>query len=276
MKISFIGAGRVGSSAAFSVLHSVDAAKEIVLVDVEGGLAEGEAQDLTHAAFAMERGDVKITGSEGYSAAKGSDVCVVTAGIARQEGQSRDELLKTNAGIIRSVAAELKKAAPNAIVITVTNQVDAINYLMWRETGFPREHVVGMSGVLDTARLHSLGFDGFVVGAHGDLMVPTEEVPPDKLEELRATGASVIAKKGATFYGPAVSINRMVYAVANDTQEILPCSCVLDGEYGLTGLSIGVPASIRKGGAVPVEMDMPPEFSEAAEHIKKQIASLGL
>ncbi|MFC2175328.1 malate dehydrogenase, partial [archaeon] len=188
--------------------------------------------------------------------------------------QTRDDLLKTNAGIITSVAAELKKVAPNAIVITVTNQVDAINYLMWKKTGFPRERVAGMSGVLDTARLHALGFDGFVLGAHGDLMVPTEPIPPNSLKELRAAGASVIEKKGATFYGPAVSINRMVYAIANDTQEVLPCSCVLDGEYGLSGLSIGVPASLGADGIIPVEMDLPSEFAEAAEHIKKQIASL--
>ncbi len=270
MRIAFVGAGRVGSAAAFSVLHAVDTVKEIALLDIDGSRAKGEAEDLTHAAFAMERGNVKITAPKRYPKA---GIFIVTAGLPRKPGQTREELAKTNFPTIQSIARRIKKG----IVITATNPMDAMNYAMWKTTGLPRKRIIGMGGILDTARLHSLGYDGFVLGAHGGGMAPTEPLPPSAFKRLLASAPSVIKKKGGTVYAPAVSITRMVYAIANNTNELLPCSAVLNGEYGLHGLSIGVPVKLgRKGITEITEMPVPPEFHSAARSIKAQIRALKL
>lgn len=277
MKISFIGSGRVGSATAFSVIHAVDALDEIVLVDKISDLAKGEAMDLTHAAFAMERGHIGIRGTDKYADTKDTDIFVVTAGLPRKPGQTREELAKANYKIVSSVGKKLKKYSPDAVVITATNPVDAMNYAMWKTTGFARGKIIGMGGVLDSARLHSLGFNGFVVGAHGQDMVSTEDVPATGMEKLVKSAPSVIAKKGGTVFGPALALSRMIYAVVNHTNEVLPCSCVLDGEYRLNNLSIGVPARVGKGGVTEViEMDLSDDFFKAAESIKEQIGALKL
>lgn len=277
MKVSFIGAGRIGSSTAFSVLHAIDSVKDMVILDIMGDLAEGEALDLKHAAYAMERGDVKIKGTTDYKDTKDSDIYVVSAGVARKPGQTREELAAINYKIVKSIGEEIKKYGKDSIVITATNPMDAMNYAMWKTTGFDRKKLIGMGGILDTARLHSLGYDGFVVGAHGENMVTTENLGADVVKKVVAVAPEVIKKKGATFYAPAVALNRMIYAILNDTNEILPCSCVLDGEYGLSGLSIGVPAKLgRKGVAEITELELGEPFNKAADSIKAQIAALGL
>ncbi len=277
MKISFIGAGRVGSAAVFSVIHAIDSIDEIVMVDIKEDIAKGEALDLTHAAYAMERSELKIIGTSDYSKTKNSDVFVVTAGLARKPGQTREELAKTNYKIIKSIAENIKENVKEAIIITATNPMDAMNYTMWKETGFPREKIIGMGGVLDTARMHSIGIDGFVVGSHGIEMVPTEEVTPQQLEDIRGISLSVIKKKGGTVYGPAVALNRMVYAIANDTNEVLPCSCILEGEYETKEVSIGVPARIGKMGIEEImEIEALEGFSKSVESIKQQIKAINL
>ena len=269
MKVTFIGAGRVGATAAFSAIHAVDSLKEITLVDINHTLAKGEAEDLTHAAYAMER-PMKITASSRYPKA---DIYVVTAGLARKHNQTREELAKTNYSIIHSIGKNIH----SGIVITATNPVDAMNYAMWKTTKLQRKKIIGMGGILDTARLHSLGYDGFVLGAHGDGMAPTEKLPPTARKALLASAPSVIKKKGGTIYAPAVSITRMIYAIANDTKETLPCSAVLNGEYALRGLSIGVPVQLgRKGIEGISELPLPPQFNRAAESIKAQIKAIGL
>lgn len=276
MKLTFVGAGRVGSAAAFSVLHAVDAVKDIVMLDMLPILAEGEAEDLTHAAYAMGR-KVKVTGTSDYAATEGSAIYVVTAGFARRPGQSRDDPAKANYSIVRSVGESIAKHSKSAIVITATNPADVMNYVMFKATGFPRERIIGMGGVLDTARLHALGHNGLVVGAHGETMTPTEKIPAEELRRLLDAAPSVIAKKGGTVFGPAVALDRMVYAIANDTKEILPCSCVLDGEFGLHGVSIGVPAVLGRKGVEKISgTPMPEGFAASAEAVKAQIAALGL
>lgn len=273
MKITFIGAGRVGSATAFSVIHAVDAVDKIVMLDLLADLAKGEAEDLTHAAHAMERGHVKITGTNDYKETKASDIYVVTAGLARKPGQTREDLAKINYKIINAIGKNIKKG----VIITATNPLDSMNYAMWKATGLPRQKIIGMGGILDTARLHSLGYDGFIIGTHGLGMVPTEKVPAKAMKALNNIAPEIIKRKGGTIYGPAISLSRMIYAIINDTNEVLPCSCILDGEYGLEGLSIGVPANLGRPGIQDIiEIDPPSAFNKSAEAIKSQITALGL
>lgn len=264
-KITVVGAGFVGSTAAHWA-----AAKElgdVVLIDVNDGVAKGKALDLFEAA-PVELFDAKVTGGSDYSLTKDSDVVIITAGIPRKPGMSRDDLLTTNAKIMKEVCTQIKSTSPNAVVIVVSNPLDAMAYVAKETLGFPRERVIGMAGVLDGARFKAFiaeelnvsvkDIQAFVLGGHGDTMVPmprhcsvggiplTEILSPEKVnalvERTRNGGAEIVGllKTGSAYYSPSASAVQMAEAILKDQQRILPCAAYLDGEFGVKGLFIGV------------------------------------
>ncbi len=266
MKLGFVGAGRVGATSAFTCLLNLDV-DEVVLVDIAEDLAVGEAMDLTHACAGIDRYP-KITGGSDYSLLRGSDVIVVTAGLARKPGMTRLDLATKNAGIIRDIASRIMQNSPESKIIVVTNPMDIMTYIMWRETGKPRNEVFGMGNMLDSARLKAtLNAQGaknirkaWIIGEHGDSMFILwsqadfdGEIDRSKtLQEVRFVAAEVIKRKGATIFGPAVAVYRMVNAVINDTKEEIPTSVILQGEYGIEDVAVGVPAIIGAGGVEEV------------------------
>ncbi|WP_456478840.1 malate dehydrogenase [Geoglobus ahangari] len=294
MKLGFVGAGRVGATSAFTCLLNLDV-EEIALVDIAEDLAVGEAMDLTHAAAGVDKYS-KIVGGSDYSLLKGSDVIVVTAGLARKPGMTRLDLANKNAGIIRDVAKKIMEASPESKIIVVTNPMDVMTYIMWKETGKPRNEVFGMGNMLDSQRLKATLFaqgarnirKAWIIGEHGDSMFIMwsqadfdGEVDREKtLEQVRFVAAEVIKRKGATIYGPAVAIYRMVNAVVNDTKEEIPTSVILQGEYGIEDVSVGVPAIIGSGGVEKVvEYDLPEEelnaLRNSASILKERLRELG-
>jgi malate dehydrogenase len=269
VKVGIVGAGRVGSTAAYTLLSLMDL-DEIALVDVLGDLAEGEALDLMHAAYALGR-RTRMHGGPDYDLLRGSSLIIVTAGAARKPGMSRLDLLKTNAEIMRQVAASLRDVCGDAVVMVVSNPVDLMTYLLWRELGIPRHRIMGMGGVLDTARLWSiLGHRSgdMVLGEHGDSMFIRGE-HHDLEEQLRGQAMEVIRRKGATIYGPAASIYIQAKAILTDSREILPVSAILDGEYGLRDVAVGVPARIGREGIIEII-----EYVDARERIMQSAAIL--
>ncbi|MCS7132313.1 MAG: malate dehydrogenase [Aigarchaeota archaeon] len=277
MKVGFIGAGRVGSTAAYTLINNLEI-DEIVLVDILGDLAEGEALDLLHASYALDK-PAEIRGGTSYSLAEGCELVVVTAGVARKPGMSRMDLLRQNAEIMRKVAEELKQHCGGSVVLVVTNPVDIMTYVLWRETGFPREKVIGMGGALDTSRLRSIlrrPTRGLVLGEHGDGMFIYGE--DRRFEEgVRSVAMEVIKRKGATIFGPAASIYRMAKAILTDSQEILPSSVVLEGEYGLRDVAIGVPAKLGRSGIIEIiEIDeIREELSRSALVLLERLREIG-
>ena len=300
--ISIIGSGRVGSTLAMILVQrNMD---DITLVDIIPGLPEGEALDLSH--MAAELGiDVKITGSNDYAALRGSEIVVVTAGLARKPGMTRMDLLTKNAGIIKSVAGEVAKYAPDCKLIMVTNPLDAMTYVALKTTGFKKSRVFGMGGMLDLSRFKQLlsedlhvsrsSIDALVLGEHGESMTPVpsyssvngiplrhllnEQQLDDAIDKTRKVAAEVIAKKGATFYAPANGIARMVEAVFYDKRALLPVSAYVEGEYGLSSLCIGVPAIIGKEGVEKIiELELQGKekesFLKGANILKEAIAAL--
>jgi malate dehydrogenase len=277
---------------------------DVTLVDIIPGLPEGEALDLSH--MAAEIGiDRKIKGSNDYSALKGSDIVVVTAGLARKPGMTRMDLLTKNAGIIKSVSGEVAKYAPDCILIMVTNPLDAMTYVALKTTGFKKDRVFGMGGMLDVSRFKQLlseelgvsrsSIDALVLGEHGESMTPvpsfssvngiplrhflSEDQINVAIDKTREVAAEVIAKKGATFYAPGNGIARMVEAVHYDKKALLPVSAYLEGEFGLSGICIGVPAIIGKDGVEKiVELDLQGKekesFLKGAETLKEAIAAI--
>lgn len=277
---------------------------DVTLIDIIPGLPEGEALDLSH--MAAELGiDRKITGSNDYAALKGSDIVVVTAGLARKPGMTRMDLLQKNAGIIKSVAAEVAKYSPECVLIMVTNPLDAMTYFALKTTGFKKNRVFGMGGMLDLSRFKQLlseelnvsrsSIDALVLGEHGESMTPvpsfssvngipltnflSDEQLDLAIDKTRKIAAEVIAKKGATFYAPGNGIARMVEAVRYDKKALLPVSAYLEGEYGLSGLCIGVPAIIGRDGVEKIiELDLQGKekesFMKGAATLKEAIAAL--
>ncbi len=295
MKLGFVGAGRVGTTSAFTCLLNLDV-DEVALVDIAENLAVGEAMDLTHACAGMEKYP-KIAGGKRFSLLEGSDVIVVTAGLARKPGMTRLDLATKNAGIIKDVAGKIMKYSPDSKIIVVTNPMDLMTYLMWRETGKPRNEVFGMGNMLDSARLratlHAQGArnirKAWIIGEHGDSMFILwsradfdGEVDRSKtLQEVRFVAAEVIKRKGATIFGPAVAVYRMVNAVVNDTKEEIPTSVILQGEYGIEDVAVGVPAIIGASGVEKVvEYDLDDEelhsLRNSAEILKKRFEELNL
>ena len=285
MKVTVVGAGAVGASCA-EYIAIKDFAAEVVLIDIKEGFAEGKAMDLMQTA-SLNSFDTKITGTTNdYSKTGNSDVAVITSGIPRKPGMTREELISTNAGIVKSVAENLIKYSPNVIIIVVSNPMDTMTYLAHKATGLPKNSIIGMGGALDSARFKyrlsealdcpASDVDGMVIGGHSDTgMIPLtrlatrNSVPvsnflsQDQLdyvrEETKVGGATLTKLLGTSaWYAPGAAVSAMVQAIACDTKKMFPCSCLLEGEYGLSDISIGVPAIIGRNGIeriVEVELD---------------------
>jgi len=280
---------------------------EVVLIDIIEGLPQGIALDIRESS-PVEGFEPRITGTNDYADTAGSDVVVITAGLPRQPGMSRMDLLEKNAGIVRGVVEQVREGSPNAILIVVTNPLDEMTSLAAEASGFPRERVMGMAGVLDSARLRYFiaeelgespqGVEAMTLGSHGEAMVPlprqatvngkplTELVDEETLERLyqrtRDAGAEIVAllKKGSAYYAPSASIAQMVNAIAGDTREVLPVCAWCTGQYGIDGVYVGVPARLGSRGVEEiVELELnDTELSalrEAAEGIRAKCADLG-
>jgi malate dehydrogenase len=273
-KITVVGAGNVGATCA-QRLAERELAREVVMIDVVEGIPQGKGLDQWESA-PVEGFDSRVSGANDYAAAKGSDIFVITAGIARKPGMSRDDLLRTNADIVRSVSKEIKKVAPDSIIVMVSNPLDTMCYVAMKETGFPRERVIGMAGVLDTARYRSFialelnvsveDVQALVLGGHGDTMVPlasytsvagiplAQLLPQDKIDKLvdrtRNGGAEIVSylKTGSAYYAPSSASVQMVEAIVKDKRRILPCAAWLQGEYGMKDVFLGVPCKLGEGG----------------------------
>ncbi|MBA3875360.1 MAG: malate dehydrogenase [Anaerolinea sp.] len=272
-KVTVIGAGNVGATAAQRIAEAGLA--DVVLVDIVEGLPQGKGLDLAEAAPVVGH-DAHILGTNDYADTAGSDIVVVTSGLARQPGMSRDDLLAKNAGIVRSVVQAAVAHSPDCILVIVTNPLDAMCHVAMEASGFPRERVIGMAGVLDSSRFRTfiameLGVSvedthAFVLGGHGDTMVPlprystvagipiTELMPPERVQALVERtangGAEIVAflKAGSAYYAPAASTFEMVDAILRDRKRVLPCAVFLRGEYGVDGLFVGVPVVLGEGG----------------------------
>ncbi|MBI1952499.1 MAG: malate dehydrogenase [Candidatus Omnitrophica bacterium] len=288
-KVAVIGAGNVGATCAQRILEH-DLA-DVALVDVVEGLAAGKALDLAEAAPLVGH-DRKITGSTDYRVIEGSLIVVITAGLARKPGMSRSDLLMANAKILQSIVPQVATRAPGAILIVVTNPLDTMTYLAWRLSGFPRERVMGMAGVLDSSRLRYFvseklkvpagEVEALVLGGHGDTMVPvpaqttvsgkpiTQLLPKPEVDQLmqraREGGAEVVKllKTGSAFYAPASAVAEMVQAILKDEKKVLPACVFLSGQYGLRDLFCGVPARLGKNGVEEiVEISLTAEEKQA-------------
>jgi malate dehydrogenase len=272
-KITIVGAGNVGSTTAQLIAEKGLA--DVVLVDIVEGLPQGKALDIQEAC-PLWNSPVSVKGSNSFEDARGSDIVVITAGLARKPGMSRDDLLQANAEIVKGISREVARTSPDAIVIVVTNPMDAMAYLSHRVTGFHHRRVIGMGGVLDSTRMrsfiakelgvHPRDVQTLVLGGHGDQMVPlprltmidgkciTDILPEERVEAIvertRNGGAEIVGllKTGSAYYAPAASIVEMVEAVFGIKDEILPCSVYLDGEYGIRGVYLGVPVRLSREG----------------------------
>jgi malate dehydrogenase len=306
-KITVVGAGNVGATTA-QRLAEKQLARQIVMVDVIEGIPQGKGLDQWETA-PIERFDSRVVGTNGYAEAAGSELFVVTAGIARKPGMSREDLLRTNVDIVKSVGLEIKKVAPKAIVIVVSNPLDTMCYVMRETLGAPRERVLGMAGVLDTARYRAFiaetldvsveDIQAMVLGGHGDTMVPLisyttvagipitqflKQEAIDKLvERTRGGGAEIVAhlKTGSAYYAPSAAAVQMVDAIVRDRKRILPCSAWLEGEYGLRGVFLGVPCKLGARGLeqiVEVELTSRERISlgKSADSVRESIAQVKL
>ena len=281
-KVTVVGAGNVGATTAQRIFDKGYA--DIVLVDIVEGLAEGKALDMLESGPVVDS-DASIIGSESYERTAGSDVVVITSGIARKPGMSRDDLLLTNMGIVTGVVEETVKRSPDCVLLVVTNPLDAMAQRAYQVSGLPKNRVVGMAGILDTARFRTFLADeldvsvesvsAFVLGGHGDTMVPvvasttvggtpiTRLLPPDRIDAIvqraRDGGAEIISllKTGSAYYAPSASIAQMVQSILFDRKEVLPCTAYLEGEYGISGLYVGVPVKLGAGGVEQIiEFDL--------------------
>jgi len=306
-KITVVGAGNVGATAAQRVAEK-SLARTVVMVDVVEGVPQGKGLDQWQTG-PIEGFDTRVVGTNDYGAAEGSEIFVVTAGIARKPGMSRDDLVKTNAGIVQTVGKEIARVAPGAIVIVVSNPLDVMCYVAMKATGFPRERVFGMAGALDTARYRTFLADALqisvddiqamVLGGHGDTMVPlvsyttvsgipvAQLLPRDQLEAIvtrtRNGGAEIVAhlKTGSAYYAPSAAAVQMVEAIVQDRKRLLPCAAWLTGEYGLRDVFCGVPCKIgRKGLEQIVEVELTAQerkdLHASAESVRSVQAALSL
>ncbi len=272
-KVTVIGAGNVGATAAQRLAEK--ALCDVVLVDIAEGLPQGKALDLAEAA-PIEKHDSRLVGTNDYELTAGSDIVIITAGIPRKPGMSRDDLIKTNAGIMKSVVENVAKKSPDSILIIVSNPLDAMCHVAYDVSGFPKNRVMGMAGVLDSARFRCFVAEeldvsventhAFVLGGHGDTMVPlprystvagipiTEMMEKERIdaivERTRNGGAEIVSllKTGSAFYAPASAAVEMAESILKDRKKILPCAVYLEGEYGINGLFIGVPVKLGKKG----------------------------
>jgi malate dehydrogenase len=303
--ITIVGSGKVGGAAAlFTALRKVT--DEILLLDVVQGLPQGEAMDLNH--MLSEKGiDVNIRGSNDYSEMKGSDIVVVVAGSGRKPGMTRMDLLKINASIVKGVVENIKKFAKDAMILPVTNPLDPMAYLTYKVSGFQKNRVFGMGNILDLSRFvqfihESTNYSrnsirALVIGEHGENMLPlprystvsgiplTSILPKQKTDEIvqstRQVAAKVIELKGATVHAPGNAISAIIEAVMRDTRQVIPVSTYLDGEYGYSDVSIGVPAVLGKNGVEKIiELDLDSNekewFKKGVESVKTAISGLEL
>ncbi len=304
-KITVVGAGHVGEHCAQGIAAK-ELAREVILLDVLEGIPQGKGLDQWESA-PIGGFDSKVVGSNSYDDAAGSDIFVVTAGIARKPGMSRDDLLKTNAGIVESVSKEIKRVAPNSVVIVVSNPLDVMAYVALKTTGFPRERVFGMAGILDTARYRSFialeldvsvkDIQALVLGGHGDTMVPlasytsvsgiplTQLLGKERIDALvertRKGGAEIVGhlKSGSAYYAPAAAATQMCEAVVKNQRRILPCAAYLQGEYGMKDVFLGVPCQLGEGGLQKIfEVDLSGDekaaLAQSAEHVRSTIKAL--
>lgn len=305
-KISIIGAGFVGATAAHWC--AVKELGDVVLVDIVEGMPQGKALDLLEAG-PIEGYDLHIVGSNDYAATAGSDIIVVTAGLPRQPGMTREDLVGVNAKIVRDVIEAVMVHSPNAILILVTNPLDTMLYLAKKVTGWPRERVIGQAGVLDSARMRAFiamelnvsveNTHAFVMGGHGDEMVPlarystvagipiTKLLPPDRVEAIidrtRKGGGEIVSllKKGSAFFAPSAATMQMVEAILMDRKMILPCSVYLEGEYGLEDICFGVPVKLGRNGVEQIiEVDLTDDERTAMERsaalVRSSMAALNI
>ena len=300
-KATVIGAGNVGATAAMRLAEKELA--DVVLVDILEGVPAGKALDLAEAA-PIEKHDAKIVGVSGdYNDVKDSNIVIITAGIPRKPGMSRDDLLSTNMGIIQSVTKEVAAIAPDATLIIVSNPLDAMCHVAYDASGFPKNRVIGMAGVLDSARFRTFiamelnvsveNTHAFVLGGHGDTMVPlprystvsgipiTELMPPERIEALvdrtRKGGAEIVSllKTGSAYYAPASAAVEMADAILKDKKKILPCAAYLDGEYGINNLFIGVPVKLGENGVEEIiEIELTDKEKEALNYSADEVRKL--
>ncbi len=300
--IGIAGAGKVGAQAALEIASM--GLDDVSLVDIVPGLAEGEALDISHR-LSDAGVDVEVTGSSNFSALAGAGLVVVAAGLGRKPGMTRMDLLSKNSGIIASVTQEAAKYAPESVILMVTNPMDAMTYVALKTSGFPKARVVGQGGVLDNSRFKyvlakKLGVSrssitSLVMGEHGENMIPvsshtyisgvpltsllSEEEVQQAIDDTRKVAAEVISKKGATIFAPGRSVARMAKAIVRDSKEVLSASAYLEGEYGLSGLCIGVPVKLGSGGVEKIyELKLSDKerdwFNKGADALREAISSL--
>ncbi|KPK93373.1 MAG: malate dehydrogenase [Anaerolineae bacterium SM23_ 63] len=303
-KVSIIGAGQTGATTALWLAQRELA--DLVLVDIVDGMPQGKSLDMTEA-MPVVGSDVKIVGSNSYQETFNSDIVVITAGVARKPGMSRDDLMATNGGIIRSAVSESLKVSPEAILVILTNPLDAMSYLAMKVSGLPRERVIGQAGILDSARMRAfvameLGVSVqnvhcYVLGGHGDNMVPltrhsnvagvplTEILSPERLEAIvertRKGGGEIVSllKTGSAYFAPGAALAQMVEAILLDRHLIVPASAYLQGEYGQSGIFFGVPVQLgRRGLERIIEYELTEEERQALErsasHVRETISVL--
>jgi len=305
-KITIVGSGNVGATAAHWA-----ASKElgdIVLVDIVEGVPQGKGLDLLEAG-PVELFDANIIGTNDYKATANSDVVIITAGLARKPGMSRDDLMKTNAGIVKSVTEQIAQHSPNCIIIVVSNPLDVMAYVAWKASKFPKHRVVGMAGILDTARYRAFiaeeakvsveDIQALVLGGHGDSMVPlvsyttisgipvTEFIGKEKLDKIvqraRDGGIEIVnlLKTGSAYYAPSAAAVQMAEAILKDKKRVLPCAAYLEGEYGINGVYCGVPVILGANGIekileVPLTTDERAALQKSAGEVESSIGKLEL
>lgn len=305
-RITVVGAGHVGATTALRLVER-DLAREVILIDILEGIPQGKGLDM------LESGpiagfDTRIVGTNDYEETRDSDMVIVTAGLARKPGMSRDDLLVKNAQIVRDVSGNIKKTSPDAMVIVVSNPLDVMSYVTRETTGFPANRVFGMAGVLDTARYRTFiaerlnvsveDIQALVLGGHGDTMVPlvsyttisgiplAQFLGDDEIEGLiertRKGGAEIVGylKEGSAYYAPSAAVMQMVEAVVLDKKRILPCAAWMEGQYGISDTYLGVPCKLGRGGVeeiIEVELteDERGSLERSAEHVRAVIEKLG-
>lgn len=303
-KVTVIGAGNVGATVADCVARK-DMVDQVVLVDIVDGMPQGKALDMQESA-PIHLFDTHVMGTNGYEDTAGSDICVITAGLARKPGMSRDDLLSKNAEIVRSVTEQFVARSPNAILIVVSNPLDVMTYVAYMTSGFPSQRVMGMAGVLDTARYRAfiameLGvsvrdIQALLMGGHGDTMVPLpryttvggiplpELMDKSKIDEIvertKGGGGEIVKLQGTSaWYAPGAAAAEMVEGIAKDSGRVLPCAVRLNGEYGLNDLFIGVPVRLGRNGVEEIiEVDLNDAegklMEESAEHVRNNLEAL--
>jgi malate dehydrogenase len=305
--ITVVGAGNVGATTAQRIAEK-ELARRVVMVDVAEGIPQGKALDQWESA-PVEGFDSRVVGTNGYDETEDSDIVVITAGIARKPGMSRDDLLNTNAGIVKQVSEQIKRTSPKAIIIMVSNPLDVMSYVAKKVTGFPRERVIGMAGVLDTARYRSFlaealdvsvrDIQAMVLGGHGDTMVPlisyttVSGIPVTQLldrktldaivDRTRNGGAEIVKylKTGSAYYAPSAAAVQMCEAIVLDQKRVLPCAAWLEGEYGMSGLFLGVPCKLGRGGLEKIlEVELTSkervDLGKSADAVREPMAALKL